>query len=87
MHNFNEFVALIKRTAIDAVNSSKPVAIVYGKVTSISPLKVYIDQKKILTNLQLVRTKTVENLNIGDKVIMIQVQGGQKFVVIDKVIS
>lgn len=86
MRDFNDFRNIIKKAAMEAVNNSKPVGVEYGKVISISPLKIFIDQKKTLTNLQLVITKTVESLVVGDKVIILREQGGQKYVIIDRVI-
>lgn len=130
MHDFSDLVNLIKKAAVDAVNASKPTAIVYGKVISNSPLKINVEQKMTLTAAQLVLTRnvtdyktnmtigntqtyywtgteenpisvdvghkhaigktsvTVHNgLVVGDEVIMIQMQGGQKYIVIDRVIT
>ena len=44
LHDFNDLLVLIKKSAVEAVNSSKPTAIVYGKVISSSPLKINIEQ-------------------------------------------
>lgn len=43
-----ELVQLIKKTAMDAFRASKPTDIVFGEVISINPLKVRVDQKKVL---------------------------------------
>ncbi len=128
MHDFNDLLVTIKKAAIEAVNASKPTAIVYGKVISKSPLKINVEQKMTLTAAQLILTRnvtdyqvdmtvnheteyksggsgdssfvshnhayigkktfTVHNgLVVGDEVIMIQMQGGQKYIVIDRVIT
>jgi len=80
-------VKLIKQTAIEAVKAEKPVNICFGKVTSISPLKILVEQKLTLSKAQLVQSKTVADygLAIGDEVILLRQQGGQKFVVADKI--
>jgi hypothetical protein len=52
-----ELVQLIKKAACDAVEATKPMQFVYGKVISINPLKVSIDQKVILTSGFLVVPK------------------------------
>ena len=126
LHDFNSLLVLIKKSAVEAVNASKPTAIVYGKVSSISPLKINVEQKMTLTAAQLVLTRNVTDhkvfmtvdhateyksggsgdasfeshnheykgkkqftvhlgLNKGEKVILLRVQGGQKFVVLDRV--
>ena len=128
MHDFNDLLVMIKKAAIEAMNASKPTAIVYGKVISKSPLKINVEQKMTLTAAQLVLTRnvtdyqvemtvdhetgfrsggsgdssfvshnhaytgkksfTVHNgLVVGDEVIMIQMQGGQKYIVMDRVIT
>jgi len=128
LNDFNEFIQLIKKASVEAVKASKPTAVEYGKVTSTSPLKIQVDQKKTLTKAQLILTRNVtdykvkmtvdhltENrsggsgeaayashnhgykgkkefivhnaLELGEKVILIQVQGGQKYVVVDRVIA
>ena len=132
MHDFNSLLSLIKKSAVEAVNASKPTSIVYGKVISSSPLKINIEQKMTLTAAQLVLTRNVTNfktaisggniqnfyyvgtepnvttepvspshvhavgkiqvtvhnaLTVGDEVIMIQMQGGQKYIVIDRVVK
>lgn len=99
-----DLVKIIKKAAIEAVNASKPANVVFGKVVSLNPLKIQIDQKLTLSNAQLVvcenltdhdidmtvgdvrSTYTVHNaLVVGDKVILIQIAGGQKYVVIDRI--
>lgn len=108
MRDFTNLLKAMQRIAVDAVNATKPTAIVYGKVTSISPLKVNVEQKMTLTNAQLVLTRNVTDfetelkldgqsskqkymvhnaLKVGEEVLMIQMQGGQKYIVIDRVMT
>jgi sortase (surface protein transpeptidase) len=128
LHDFNDLLSTMKKAAIEAVNASKPTAVVYGKVISSSPLKINVEQKMTLTSAQLVLTRnvtdyeiemsvdhvteyksggsgesafashnhaytgrkkfTVHNgLVVGDEVLMIQMQGGQRYIVIDRVIT
>lgn len=126
-------VELIKRASIDAVSESKPTSIVFGKVISISPLKINVEQKLNLTKAQLILSRNVtdyktklsfdnpdlkqefttwnmpestesspskiafkkqlkhditiyNSLKIGEEVILLQVQGGQKYIVLDRVV-
>lgn len=88
MYNMHDLLKAIKRAAVEAVDASKPTNVVFGTVISKSPLKIKIDQKLTLGYVQLVLSRTVTEttiLNKGDEVILMQMSGGQKYVVIDKV--
>lgn len=120
---------VIKKAAMEAVANSAPADIVYGTVLSVSPLSVYVDQKKTLEAEFLVLTRNVtdfdtevtvnwrtENtsgggggydafsshshaisgrkpirvhnaLKVGEKVAMIQMSGGQEYLIIDRVVA
>lgn len=120
----------IKRAAIEAQESTKPVEVCFGKVTSASPLKILVEQKLPLGEGQLILTRNVTNfktyitggnvknyyytgsdtdggtapvvpshvhaigkvqitvhngLVVGDEVILIRQQGGQKYIVVDRI--
>ncbi len=126
MRNTNDIIKMIKRAAIDAVQSLQPTSIVFGTVVSIEPLKINVEQKLTLTTAQLLLTNnvrdydlemtvdhTTENtsggsgeasfashnhaytgkkifrvhngLIVGDEVMLLQVQGGQKYIVLEKI--
>ena len=130
----NELVRLVKRAAVEAVQADAPMAICYGNVTSTAPLKIQVDQKKILGEAQLILTDNVRDFNVvlstiegegksegphytadesggagdaafashrhryqgrkkwrvhnalkmGEKVILLRCDGGQKYVVLDR---
>lgn len=111
-----DLVRSIKKAAMEAVESGKPVNVMFGKVETINPLTINIEQKMILGEKQLILARNVtqfstnvtvpwesvsvstthdivENkqmtfhwdLKVGEEVILIRQQGGQKFVVIDRV--
>lgn len=78
---------LIKKAAVEAVAASKPVDIVYGKVLSVTPITIQVDQKLTLDDDFIVMTQTVSGILIpGDRVAMLRAQGGQSYLVIDKVV-
>ena len=109
----------IKISAIKAVEASQPCDFLYGEVTSISPLKIMVEQKMTLGSAQLVLTRNVTDysveatidwntedadthnhnivgvkkitihngLNIGDKVVLLKKKGGQKYLILDKVVD
>lgn len=112
-----ELVKAIKKAAVDANEASKPVQICFGKVVSAAPLKIFVEQKLILGEPQLVLTRnvtdfvievtmewdteeetahkhtisgkkklTVHNrLAVGEEVILIRKQGGQEYIVVDRI--
>lgn len=64
MFNYDDFLKLIKKAAVEAVNASKPANMVFGKVISESPLKIKVDQKLILTEKQLILARDVTDYEI-----------------------
>lgn len=82
-------VDLIKNVAVKAVEATNPVHVLFGTVVSESPLEVQIHQKLKLTEEFLVITERVTQTNLkrGNKVVLLRVQGGQQFIVLDKVVK
>lgn len=62
--DINELVKAVKQAAVEAVRAEAPVAVCYGTVTSASPLKIQVDQKKTLTTPQLILTDNVRDFNV-----------------------
>lgn len=105
MPDANELVRAMKRTAIDAVEASKPVNVYFGEVIAVSPLKINMEQKMTLEEAHLTLSRNVINfktqvtigtmgkqeiimhnaLTVGDKVLLIRQQKGQKYIVIDRI--
>lgn len=54
-----ELVKTIKKTAIDAQESTKPVNVCFGKVMTVNPLTINVEQKMILGAAQLVLSRNV----------------------------
>lgn len=73
MSNMYAFLESVKTASVDAVNASKPFALALGKVTSVSPLKVRIDQKLELTSAQLMLTNAVR-----EHTVEITPEGGER---------
>jgi hypothetical protein len=57
-------IEIIKKAAVDAVQASRPVNVVYGVVTSADPLKIQIDQKITLEEPFLVLTRNVTDYEL-----------------------
>ena len=108
MLDYTDLLVAIKKAAVEAVTTSKPTDLVTGKVIGVSPLKIRVSQKLVLTGSQLVLTRNVSTytvnvtaqwgtetgekvltihneLTVGEEVLMVQKQGGQSFVVLDRV--
>lgn len=128
MADFADLIDVMKQAANEAVAASCPVTVVFGTVTSDSPLSVVVDSKLQLGEKQLVLTRNVTDfkndqtahnhltekrgggsgdasyeshdhvytgrkhwtvhhkLVVGDKVLMLRMQGGQRYVIIDRVV-
>ncbi|NMA00843.1 MAG: DUF2577 family protein [Clostridiaceae bacterium] len=71
----------IKQTAVNAVEATFPVKLIFGIVQSTSPLKIAIDQKLSITSTQCVWLQGV-GLAVGDRVALLRQQGGQQFLIL-----
>lgn len=144
MSSANELVQTIKKASLDAIEASKPVNVYFGKVRTVTPLTVDVEQKMVLGESQLILTRnvtdyetmvtiewdseeegnadsrnipgqpdndgepsdgsmeepsgrhvhkitgqkkiTIQNgLGVGDEVILVRQQKGQKFIVLDRI--
>lgn len=54
-----DLVESMKKAALDAVEAAHPVAVMFGTVSSESPLKINVEQKLILEKEQLILTRNV----------------------------
>lgn len=106
MPDFTPLLQVMKQSAKETGDATRPVQVCFGKVTSTTPLKIQIDQKITLGKAQLVLTRNVtdyeteitvngwENkqrttihnaLKAGEEVVLLRQQGGQKYVVLERV--
>lgn len=126
MPNVSLFNETIKKLALDAVDSKRPVNILFGTVTKINPLEIKLDSQKVLPQAFLVLCRNVTDheiqmevnhqvekmsggakdpsftshihqykgvkpfkvlnaLKVGEKVVLLSMQGGQKYLVLDRV--
>jgi hypothetical protein len=98
----NSLLELIKKISSKTIAAEKPCDFCFGKVISESPLKIFIEQKITLDSAQLVLTRNVtdfktkidgaevkieNSLQVGEKVVLLRQKGGQKFLVLDRVIN
>ncbi len=57
-------VELVKQAALEAMEASKPVHLLFGQVISDSPLKIQVDQKSIYTEKMLFLTRNVTDFEV-----------------------
>lgn len=55
----NELVETLKKAAMEAVQTRRPVNVYFGKVVSASPLKINVEQKMDLGEKQLILSRNV----------------------------
>lgn len=87
MPDYGPLLNVMKQAGVNANEANNPVKVCFGEVMSKSPIKIMVDQKIPLGKAQLTFTETVKSLSKGDCVLLIRMQGGQKYVVIDKVVT
>jgi len=98
----DRMINAIRQAALSAMEAGSPLAVKFGTVTAINPLEVNVDQRFTLDADFLVQTSATEELKaiigseehilraglqIGDHVALLRMQGGQKYLIIDKVVG
>ena len=84
----SNLVQLIKKIAREAVRASKPCDYCVGAVASVNPLKVKVSNNIILDDDFFYVTESVkkETLKKGDKLLMFRKQGGNEYMITDRVV-
>lgn len=80
------FTQAIKTAAIDAVNAMDPANLLFANVIKATPIEIKIDQKLLLSGPAVVVLAGLE-LAAGDSVAVLKAQGGQRFLVLGKVVE
>lgn len=78
----DSLLEVIKQAAKEAVEQAEPTAVVLGTITKLIPLTVQIEQKLVLTKDFLMVTKETKASLTKGKVILLRVQGGQKYLIL-----
>ncbi|GIP18382.1 hypothetical protein J40TS1_40240 [Paenibacillus montaniterrae] len=94
-----DLLNLVKQAAVDAVKASNPVALMTGTVIKDSPLEVKVDQRFTLTAAFLILPQSMQRkeiiidgtvyvisdgVQVNDNVLLLRVQGGQKYILLDR---
>ena len=83
MHNLMESM---RQIAANERQAALPMTICFGKVIALSPFRVQIDQKLVLTKEFFIVTSGVSasSFKVGDVLILFRNEGGQKYLIFDK---
>ena len=81
-----QFIDVMKKVALNAIETTKPVEICYGTVQSKNPFQVRLSQKQILGKESFIVKNgiTAQSFEEGDILILFRVQGGQQYLIYDK---
>lgn len=97
----SELLGVLQQIIQESQEAAKPTAVAFGTVTSVSPLEILVDgttqpkptQALIPTDSVIAKSTQVqgsaviinEGLTIGDKVVLLRVSQGQRYLVLSKV--
>ncbi len=57
-------VKILKKTAVEAMDATKPVNVCFGTVESVMPLQINVEQKMILGSAQLTLSRNVTDFSV-----------------------
>ena len=75
----------IKKAALAAGEAGAPVAVLFGEVAEVNPLRVLVDSRFELTEDFLLVPAHIELLADKDRLVLLRLQGGQQYFVLGKV--
>lgn len=76
----------IRQIAANERQAALPMTICFGKVIALSPFRVQVDQKLVLTKEFFIVKSGVSasSFKVGDVLILFRNEGGQKYLIFDK---
>lgn len=76
----------MRQIAANERQAALPMTICFGKVIALSPFRVQIDQKLVLTKEFFIVKSGVSafSFKVGDVLILFRNEGGQKYLIFDK---
>lgn len=80
----HELLRVIKRAAMEAYENAQMIDLICGEVTETDPLCVCLEQGQ---PVRLVRRAGEPELERGDRVYLIRLRGGQRFLLLDKAVT
>lgn len=80
----SDFLQAVKRAAVDAVLATQPSEPFVGTVSSVSPLRVRLNQRLVLEAGHLLCLSDIGDLGRGDTVALLRFAGGQKYLILGR---
>ena len=76
----------MRQIAVNERQAALPMTICFGKVIALSPFRVQVDQKLVLTKEFFIVKNGVSasSFKVGDVLILFRNEGGQKYLIFDK---
>lgn len=76
----------MRQIAANERQAALPMTICFGKVIALSPFRVQVDQKLVLTKEFFIVKSGVSasSFKVGDVLILLRNEGGQKYLIFDK---
>lgn len=80
---------IIKRAAVDAVRQTYPLELLFAKVVQEEDiphnkeLLIQTEQKRPVTRAFFIENSRIDNLEKGDRLVLLQMQGGQRFYILE----
>ena len=86
MPDMQRFINTLKQISENERQAALPMTICFGKVIALSPFRVQIDQKLVLTKEFFIVKNGVSasSFKVGDVLILFRNEGGQKYLIFDK---
>ena len=86
MPDMQRFINTLKQISANERQAALPMTICFGKVIALSPFRVQIDQKLVLTKEFFIVKNGVSasSFKVGDVLILFRNEGGQKYLIFDK---
>ena len=84
-----EILDIIKKAAVEAVEQACPLELIFAKVIQEEdiphnkPLLIQTEQKKPLTRPFFIQTPALDGLEEGNRLVLLQMQGGQRFYILE----
>lgn len=78
------FIEVMKQVAVNAVEARKPVALLFGTVSSLDPFKIRLSQQEEYTKEFFLALDPVPAFEEGDRLVLLRLQGGQQFLILGK---
>ncbi len=76
-------VEMFKQVVKNYISNSEPTRLVFGKIESVSPLTVRVNEKLLIPEESLIWVPTFISADIDKKVLMLQQEGGQQYYILE----